>query len=318
MDVTNRYKLRLCNFHENNKECNKGSNCTFAHGKDELRCIFDEDCVNEECKRIHLKRDKNIITKNKEKLNNNKINIFDYKEFPVINNKVKDKNEKNKKEEYMNNYKYSGNLTSNLKKVLNITENNNNLEDNLIKVKEQLQKKYIELSQIDKNNWANSIDIEDIENEINILELKYEKLKTLTKKENNIFDDENLNLDIIFNIDDKKEINENDFSDDIKIPVIKLTINGVNYNEDNYITKSIKNKTNSVNNTDNKINILIDNIEKKISNFNENIKQIINDEIKNDYFKIILLNNLNKINSEINLLKNNYKDVIDHYKNTDF
>lgn len=220
--------------------------------------------------------------------------------------------ENNKKNEYMNNYKYSGNLTSNLKKVLNITENNNNLEDNLIKVKEQLQKKYIELSQIDKNNWANSIDIEDIENEINILELKYEKLKTLNKKENNIFDYENLNLDTIFNIDDKKEINENDFSDDIKIPVIKLTINGVNYNEDNYITKSIKNKTNNVNNTDNKINILIDSIEKKFSNFNKNIKQIINDEIKDDYFKIILQNNLNKINSEINLLKNNYKDVIDH------
>lgn len=260
MDVTNRYKLRLCNFYENNKECNKGSDCTFAHGKNELRCIFDEDCVNEECKRIHLKKDKNMITKNK------------------------------KRNEYMNNYKYSGRLTSNLKKVLNITENNNNLEDNLIKVKEQLQKKYIELSQIDKNNWANSIDIENIENEINILDLKYEKLKTLNKN----------------------EINENNFSDDIEIPVINITINCVNYNEDNYITKSIKNKKNSVNNTDNKINILIDSIEKKFSNFNENIKQIINDEIKDDYFKIILLNNLNKINSEINLLKNNYKDVIDH------
>lgn len=45
---------------------------------------------------------------------------------------------KKDKENYTDNYNYSDSLTSNIKKILNITKNND--EDNLIKIKEQLQK----------------------------------------------------------------------------------------------------------------------------------------------------------------------------------
>jgi hypothetical protein len=179
---------------------------------------------------------------------------------------------KKDKENYTDNYNYSDSLTSNIKKVLNITKNND--EDNLIKIKEQLQKKYIELSKIDKNNWADSIEIEDIENEINILELK--------------------------------EID----SGNMKIPNIKLTINGINYDGDKLIIESIKNKTNSLSKNDEKISILINDMENYFADFNNKMKQIIGDKINNDYFKIILFNNLNKIGSEIELFKNNYKDIV--------
>lgn len=165
--------------------------------------------------------------------------------------------------------------------------NDENFEDKLMNVKKQLQEKYIYLIQIDKNDWSNSIEIEDIEKEIETLKLKYEELKILNKKED-IFDS-NINLDYIFNInDDNKE------DDYIKISEIKLTINGVNYFEAE----------------DNHIDILIDDMEKQFLKFNKNIKQNIDNEIKNDYLRFILLNSLNKIKSEINLFKNNYKDII--------
>lgn len=184
---------------------------------------------------------------------------------------------------------------SNIKKISNVTKNNNN-KDNLIKIKEQLQKKYIELSKIDKNSWADSIEVEDIENEINILELKYENFKKLNKEENNIFYD-------------KKELNEID-SDNMKIPNIKITINGINYDGDKLITESIKNKTNSLSKNDEKISILINNMKNDFTDFNNKMKQIIGNEINDDYFKIVLYNNLNKIGSEIELFKDNYKNIV--------
>lgn len=184
---------------------------------------------------------------------------------------------------------------SNIKKISNVTKNNNN-KDNLIKIKEQLQKKYIELSKIDKNSWADSIEVEDIENEINILELKYENFKKLNKEENNIFYD-------------KKELNEID-SDNMKIPNIKITINDINYDGDKLITESIKNKTNSLSKNDEKISILINNMKNDFTDFNNKMKQIIGNEINDDYFKIVLYNNLNKIGSEIELFKDNYKNIV--------
>ncbi|KAI7869086.1 hypothetical protein K492DRAFT_212102 [Lichtheimia hyalospora FSU 10163] len=54
------YKLKLCNFYENYGKCNRGDNCNYAHGKDELRefkkiCNFGLDCYKEDCHFTHPK-----------------------------------------------------------------------------------------------------------------------------------------------------------------------------------------------------------------------------------------------------------------------
>lgn len=194
------------------------------------------------------------------------------------------------------------NLTSDLKNILNVTQNknNDNLENKIINIKKELYNKYMKLSRIDKNDWSNSIDVEDIEKEIKILELEYEKLKISNKKGSAIFDND-INLDSIFNINEDYEKDKDEYT---IIPEIKLTINGINYYEDNHIQNNKKQELKEIIN-------LIDNMENQFSSFNENIKQIINKEIKNNYLKFILLNNLNKIKTEINLFKSNYEDIIE-------
>lgn len=242
MEILDRYKIKLCDFYKKEGKCNNKDKCTYAHGNNELRCMFDENCVNDKCKRIHLVRD------NK----NHNVLILD-------------------------------NLTSDLKSILNVTKNknNDNLEDKLINIKKDLYNKYMKLSRIDKNDWSNSIEVEDIEKEIKILELEYEKLKNSNKKgseRSDIFDND-INLDSIFNQD-----YETDKYEHTKIPEIKITINGINYYEDNNIQNNKKQELKE-------IIILIDNMESQFSSFNGNIKQIINKEIKNDYLKFILINN---------------------------
>lgn len=265
MEKFDRYKIKLCDFYKKDGKCNNKDKCTYAHGNNELRCMFDENCVNDNCKRIHVKRD-------------NKINI-------------------NRKNEII-----LDNLTSDLKNILNVTQNknNDNLENKIINIKKELYNKYMKLSRIDKNDWSNSIDVEDIEKEIKILELEYEKLKISNKKGSAIFDND-INLDSIFNINEDYEKDKDEYT---IIPEIKLTINGINYYEDNHIQNNKKQELKEIIN-------LIDNMENQFSSFNENIKQIINKEIKNNYLKFILLNNLNKIKTEINLFKSNYEDIIE-------
>lgn len=40
------YKLKLCNFYEKYGKCTKGDKCNYAHGKNELREIKKENCIN--------------------------------------------------------------------------------------------------------------------------------------------------------------------------------------------------------------------------------------------------------------------------------
>lgn len=167
--MDNKYKTKLCNYFDKYGKCNNNDYCKFAHGVSELRCLFDEDCVNEKCKRIHLNRDKN--------------------------------NEK-------------ANININEKSVLkdNNTDNTRNINNENIPIQLNI----------------NGIDVDD-------------------------FDD----------------IKEN------KIEIINL----------------------------------INNMETVFEKYNENIKQSINDKIKNNHLKYTLLNNLNEIKMEIELFKNNYKDI---------
>lgn len=159
--IDNKYKTKLCNYFDKYGKCDNNYNCKFAHGEEELRCLFDKECVNEKCKRIHLNRDKD--------------------------------NEKSL------------------------------LKDN--------------------------------------------------------------NTDNTRNIDNKN------------IP-IQLNINGIDVDDSDNIKE---NKIEIIN--------LINNMEIVFEKYNENIKQSINDKIKNNHLKYTLLNNLNEIKMEIELFKNNYKDV---------
>ncbi|KAI7861217.1 hypothetical protein K492DRAFT_102025, partial [Lichtheimia hyalospora FSU 10163] len=38
------YKTKLCNYFDKYGKCNNNDDCKFAHGKKELRCLFDEEC----------------------------------------------------------------------------------------------------------------------------------------------------------------------------------------------------------------------------------------------------------------------------------
>lgn len=131
----------------------------------------------------------------------------------------------------------------------------------------------------------------------------------IKKDKENYTDNYNYSDSLTSNI--KKVLNITKNNDgNMKIPNIKLTINGINYDGDKLIIESIKNKTNSLSKNDEKISILINDMENYFADFNNKMKQIIGDKINNDYFKIILFNNLNKIGSEIELFKNNYKDIV--------
>lgn len=98
----NKYKTKLCFFYEKYNKCNNEDKCNYAHGVSELRCLFDEKCVNEKCKRIHIKRERDIcvFTSKEENMDmddtnysdyneeNDNINIFDNEQFPIIKEKI--------------------------------------------------------------------------------------------------------------------------------------------------------------------------------------------------------------------------------------
>lgn len=198
--MDNKYKIKLCNYFDKYGKCNNNNYCKFAHGENELRCLFDENCVNERCKRIHLNRDKN----------NEKANL--------------------------------------------------NMDENLVSLSEKDNTRNI-------NNEENKIFYSDI--------VKKEKIcqrQLINLNNNNNNDNENIPIQLNINcidVDDFDDIKEN------KIDIINL----------------------------------INNMETVFEKYNENIKQSINDKIKNNYLKYTLLNNLNEIKMEIMLFKNNYKDI---------
>lgn len=313
--MNNKIKKVLCKNWLDNKCKFTKKECNFAHGEGDIvkiKCLSGLNCWVENCIYQHPQEWNSYDNKKEcifcpkgfcDKSNNKYKHIIDnvikevdknvILEISKINNFpsiVKNKNINNLE------YKYSD--------VLNIKNNNSDYsykkidvktkkENNkLINIKKQLQNKYIVLSKIDKEDWSNSIDIETIEKEIDIINLEYEKLKII-KMENNVFDDDNLNLDVIFNNNDnKKEYHENDLCNYTNIPNISLTINGINYDDYN----NDKNK--------------IENMEKDFEIHVKKIKQNINNNIKNSYYKFILLNNLNEIKMMIDLFKRNYEDII--------
>lgn len=276
MIILNNYKSKICDFYKNGSCINK-NNCSYAHGEEELRCIFDDKCINEKCRRIHLKRDKNIYINKEKIMKNNDINLFSEKEFPSMNNIKHNKHLNN------NNLSYSEIIKKENSNILDVHENKNiyNFDDEIKNIKKKLKKKYINLIKIDKNDWSNSFDIENIEREIKDLRTEYEKIKTLYNE--NLNKDFDINLIYLFDKYEETNINENNFN------TPKITVN--------------------ININNNETNNLINDIENKILKFNEKMKQIINKEIKDNNIKFILLGDLNKIYSDVKLFKYNYKSI---------
>jgi hypothetical protein len=197
MENKYKYKLKICDFYMKGK-CNKQDECTYAHGEKELLCVFNENCLNDKCGRIHINRDENIndniYIKDKEnKESFKKVDIFDEKEFPILNNNT------NFKKDIID----TNNITYDLKKILNIKD----------------EYKYIE-----KEKEKFEFNIQKIDNNIN------ENIEIINKMYNEIL---KLNMDI---------------------------------------------------------------------------KQNIKKYIKNDYLKFIFINDLNKIESNIKIFKDNYED----------
>lgn len=238
--MENKYKLKLCDFYMKGK-CNKQDECTYAHGEKELLCVFDENCVNDKCGRIHINRDENINDniyikdkENKESLK--KVDIFDEKEFPIFNNNINSKKD----------IPDTNNITYDLKKILNI-----------------------------KDEYKNKKEI--LNNESKYIEKEKEKLEfNIQKIDNNINE----------NIENEAE--------DFKSPEITLTIKE-NDNQNLYNNENIE---------------IINKMYNEILKLNMDIKQNIKKNIKNDYFKIILINDLNKIESNIKIFKDNYEDCL--------
>lgn len=256
--MENNYKIRLCNFYIKGK-CNKQNECSYAHGEKELICIFDEDCISEKCDRIHINQNKNIndniyIEEKENKENLKKVDIFDEKDFPTFNNNINSKK----------GITEINNITCDLKNILNIKDENKNKESKYIN--KQIKELDIELLKLNKKDWCDSIEIEELEKE-----------KIL---ENKIYNSINENI--------KNEI------EDLKLPVVTLTI------KENCISK----------NYNNEVTDIIDEMYNKIQKLNIKIKQNIKKNVKNDYFKFILINDLNKIELNIKLFKYNYEDCL--------
>lgn len=315
------YKLKICDFYKKGK-CNKDNLCTYAHGLSELReykkyCKFGINCLNKECNFSHPKNWNYMENNKKNEENIISIQKEDFKDddFPslIINkdNYIKTKDNIYKKPKVL--------FTDIIKNDKNNVKDNNdnnikkdrlNVETQAINIKNKIQSKYKELSNIDEKNWENDFEIREIENEIETLKLEYNKLNTVNKKINyyeefddlnlkNIFnlDIENNNGEIMKNIDDRKE-------DKIEnSPKINITINGIN------ICKNVDDEFNIYEYDE--INNLMDNMEMDIKNYSNKIKEAINKQINfKKHIKFELMKNLNGIKSNLELFKNNYNDLL--------
>lgn len=323
-------KIVICKYYKNNtcKFMNTEELCSYAHGESDIiknKCFSGINCFDEKCNYEHPedwdpynnKLDCIFCIKgfcNKENPKYKHINIKEdnkdtileipkNEDFPEI---IKNKNLHEHKysdilKSNLTNYKEKESNDENLKDIENNIKNklNINSDNKIINIKKQLEDNYISLSKLDHKNWENYEEIDDIKDNIKKLEEKYNKIKRIDMKEN-IFDND-LNLDTIFN--------EN-ILEDKYIPNIILNINGIEI--DKPINDFIKNITYEHKNKEinNNTQILIKNMDSEFKICNKKIKKNINDAIKNEHFKFILINNLNEIQSMINLFKNNYEDII--------
>lgn len=313
----NKYKREICIYWKQGR-CIRENNCTFAHGVNDIKKYYCQNgikCYNENCNFSHpngwiaYNNKRDCLFCNKGFCNKKDIkykHIFD--ENIQINEK--DENFQNIEKDFFNNEKFpSINKTDNINKDFIKDKTIIDDENILINVKKELYDEYKKLSKLDHNSWANSIEIEEIDNKINMLKNKYNIIKGKCKKEE-IFDN-----DLILNIFDNEYNDEYNEIEDNKnnLPNIYLTINGIEINEE--IEDIYKDKTNPYNKieAENDILFILDKMENANKVFINDIKKLLDINEHEDKENILMFKyQLNKLVSNIYLIKNNYKDMFYH------
>lgn len=326
--MNNIHKIKLCDFYKNYGRCNNGNNCNygekcinercnFKHPKDwnplnnKLVCLYykNGECKKgKECKFLHI--DEYNILKNNEHEKQIQLNLNDNidNQFPVLVQKLN--TEKN------NNLSYSD-ITQRKKKEYKLDLN---INEDLDIIKTQIKEKSIYLYKLRNKKWDDYEDddeenIENTEKELNILKQTYKKIKYINK--NDIFNEEDLNVNTLFNSNEKENgntnkklsiINDYDIFEIDKeniIPKVSITLNGINIDEGDVVITN-KNENYKKDNT----LILIENMEDNYKIYLKKIKLNIDKSDIDYYLNIKLKTQLNKILYEIKLFKENYKDTI--------
>lgn len=208
-------------------------------------------------------------------------------------------------------YIYSEDFTSTLKNKLNI-ENKKNVygkkTNNIINNEELSFTQICNIPLPEPTQDENIIfEIENKEKYINKL-IQDSNDWTLTDEEyNEIINKTNVIKKEIKGLENEL-LNSNNTDNDIQ-PNVNIKINGINiedvnlndiFNINNYVLKK----------EEQKIVDIIKNMKEDIKIYNKKIKEYIKYTINDDYFKFILINNLNKIEIMMNLFEDNYKDIL--------
>lgn len=305
LNKDNKYKKEICLYWKNGNCKKDKKECSFAHGINDIKkydCQNGIKCYNENCNFSHP-NGWNAYHNKKDCLFCNKKDIK-YKHIFDENIQINEK-------DFFNNEKFpSINKMDNINKDFIKDKTIIDDENILINVKKELYNEYKKLSKLDHNSWANSIEIEEIDNKINILKNKYNIIKEKCKKEEIFNNDLNLNIfDNEYN-DECNEIEDNKNN----LPNIYLTINGIEINEK---TEDIyKNKINPNDEIEvgNDILFILDKMENANKNFVNDIKKLLDiNKNKNNRNLLEYKYQLNKLISEIYLLKLNYNDIFIKY-----
>lgn len=312
----NKYKKDICNNWNEGKCKYDKKDCLFAHGKEDIiksKCRNGNDCYNEDCLYEHPnewnpynnKKECMFCSKgfcNKKDIKYNHIIDNNYIKKDII--KEVDKNIELKlnnedfpeliKSKDINEYKYSKILTFDLKNKLNI-------EDSIHEKNDELS-----FEQICDIPLPESTEYEDIIFEIESKRKYIGKLKEKSKDWSLSEEDYNEIMEEINNI--KQEIKRLENINDNEQPNIDIKINGIDFK--NIDLKNILTVNNTIlNKKEDKIYNLIKDMKKSIKIYNKEIKQSIDNKIRNDYFKFILINNINNMQVMVDLFEDNYKDI---------
>lgn len=276
------YKLKLCNFYEKYKKCDKGDECNYAHGKEELRFFKKDDCYNGlKC----FKKDCDFSHPENWNPENNK-RICEFYANGYCNK------EENCKFKHCN---------INVEKDIGEKKENSNKKNNCYKEDIKINEEY---KKIDINNNDDFPVLKENVIFNTTISNNYNENEVVQNQFNNQYSEINNREDIINKKDNIIKINKD--KENNSSPNIEIFMNGFKYNDKNNILNI--NYENIINNTEKLINILYNNSLNLVKEIKENIdKEFTGD---NEKYGINMKLKLNEIISEINLFKNNYKDVI--------
>lgn len=160
--MDNKYKTKLCRYYDKYGKCNNSDKCNYAHGEDELRCFFDENCINKKCKRLHVKRE----------MDKPKINLD---EFPVLSNNDNVKNNDIKENRVSYSNIFNGEKISQ-NKLDNINDNDDNKKDVPISFNiDGVDISKFDINELNINSKKNNIDIIKLINDIQNIFEQYSK-----------------------------------------------------------------------------------------------------------------------------------------------